>query len=54
MITLLNMIQFINAVGLEEPKVEEIKFGICGPGTKLINGICIIIDRPSVKPWWQF
>ena len=42
------------AVGLEEPKVEEKKFGICGPGTKLIDGICTIVDRPSVKPWWQF
>ncbi len=42
------------AVGLEEPKIEEKKFGICGPGTKLIDGICTIVDRPSVKPWWQF
>ncbi|MGV7226900.1 MAG: fibronectin type III domain-containing protein [Nitrosopumilus sp.] len=47
------------AVGLEEPKVEEPKieekkFGICGPGTKLIEGVCTIVDRPVVKPWWQF
>ena len=42
------------AVGLEEPKVEEKKFGICGPGTKLIDGVCTIVERPSVKPWWQF
>ena len=42
------------AVGLEEPKVEEKKFGICGPGTKLIDGVCTIVEMPSVKPWWQF
>ena len=42
------------AVGLEEPKVEEKKFGICGPGTKLIDGICTIVERPVVRPWWQF
>ena len=42
------------AVGLEEPKVEEKKFGICGPGTKLIDGVCTIVERPAVKPWWQF
>ena len=42
------------AVGLEEPKIEEKKFGICGPGTKLIDGVCTIVERPVVKPWWQF
>jgi hypothetical protein len=51
------------AVGLEEPKVEEQKtapkvkekkFGICGPGTKLIDGVCTIVEKPIVKPWWQF
>ena len=42
------------AVGLEEPKVEEKEFGICGPGTKLIDGVCTIVERPVVKPWWQF
>ncbi|WP_246271138.1 fibronectin type III domain-containing protein [Nitrosopumilus cobalaminigenes] len=42
------------AVGLEEPKVEEKKFGICGPGTKLIDGVCTIVEKPAVKPWWQF
>lgn len=42
------------AVGLEEPKVEEKKFGICGPGTKLIDGVCTIVERSSVKPGWQF
>ena len=33
------------AVGLEGPE-----FGICGDGTKLIEGVCTIIQ----KPWWQF
>ncbi len=42
------------AVGLEQPKVEEKKFGICGPGTKLIDNVCTIVERPVVKPWWQF
>jgi titin len=52
------------AVGLDEPKVEEPKtevpkvkekkFGICGAGTKLIDGVCTIIEKPVVKPWWQF
>ena len=43
------------AVGLEEPE-----FGICGSGTKLIDGVCTIIDQdylhsiPTPKPWWQF
>ena len=42
------------AVGLDEPKVEEKKFGICGPGTKLIEGVCTIVVVPDVKPWWHF
>ena len=37
------------AVGLEEPE-----FGICGDGTKLIDGICTIIKKINEKPWWQF
>ena len=37
------------AVGLEEPE-----FGICGEGTKLIDGICTIIEKTIQKPWWQF
>ena len=37
------------AVGLEEPE-----FGICGDGTKLINGVCTIIQKMIEKPWWQF
>ncbi len=42
------------AVGLEEPVVKEKKFGICGPGTKLIDSVCTIVDKPVVKSWWQF
>jgi hypothetical protein len=43
-----------HAVGLEEPEVEEKQFGICGPGTKLIDGVCTIVEVPSEKPWWIF
>jgi hypothetical protein len=48
-----------HAVGIEEPKVEEEKteekkFGICGPGTKLIDNVCTIIEMPVAKPWWKF
>jgi len=47
------------AVGLEEPDVAEPevkvkKFGICGTGTKLIEGVCTVIEKPNMKPWWQF
>ena len=42
------------AVGLDEPKAEEKKFGICGLGTKLIDDVCTIVQKPVVKPWWQF
>jgi sugar lactone lactonase YvrE len=35
------------AVGLEEPKVEEPKIGECGEGTQLVNGICTPIDKPK-------
>jgi len=37
------------AVGLEEPE-----FGICGEGTKLMNGVCTIVQKMIEKPWWQF
>ena len=37
------------AFGLEEPE-----FGICGDGTKLIDGVCTIIQKTDQKPWWQF
>ncbi|MCA9820952.1 MAG: hypothetical protein KC440_09620, partial [Nitrosarchaeum sp.] len=30
------------------------EYGICGKGTKLIDGVCTVIDIPKVKPWWQF
>ena len=48
-----------HAVGLEEPaveeeEIEEKKFGICGPGTKLIDGVCTVVEVPSAKPWWKF
>ncbi len=47
------------AVGLDEPKVETPKvetpqFGICGTGTKLIDGVCTLIEIPKAKPWWKF
>ena len=49
------------AVGLEGPAVEiveeiveEKKFGFCGTGTKLIDGVCTIVEKLNVKPWWQF
>ena len=52
------------AVGLEEPtletpkvdppKVDTPQYGKCGTGTKLINGICTVIDVPKIKPWWKF
>ncbi|MBI5859180.1 MAG: hypothetical protein HZB73_00230, partial [Nitrosarchaeum sp.] len=38
----------------ETPKTETPKFGICGAGTKLIDGICTVVDMPKVKPWWKF
>ena len=37
------------AVGLEKPEI-----GICGDGTKLIDGVCTIIQKNIEKPWWQF
>ena len=54
-----------HAVGLEAPAVEiaeeiakeiaeEKKFGFCGTGTKLIDGVCTIVEKLNVKPWWQF
>jgi len=33
---------------------DESKVGICGDGTKLINGVCTIIQKIIEKPWWQF
>ena len=47
------------AVGLDEqkvdtPKTDTPKFGICGTGTKLIDGMCTVIEIPKAKPWWKF
>ncbi|MCE9651502.1 MAG: hypothetical protein K8Q89_00320, partial [Nitrosarchaeum sp.] len=39
---------------VEPPKVEIPQYGKCGTGTKLIDGICTVIDIPKIKPWWQF
>ena len=39
---------------IETPKVEKPQFGICGTGTKLIDGICTVIDVPKAKSWWKF
>ena len=48
---------------MEEPMVEEPepkepepekKFGFCGTGTKLIDGVCTIVQKPVQKSWWQF
>ena len=39
---------------IETPKVETPQFGICGTGTKLIDGICTVIDVPKAKSWWKF
>jgi len=35
------------AVGLEEPVIEEPEFGECGEGTKLIDGKCTIVATKS-------
>ena len=35
-------------------ELEEPEFGICGEGTKLIDGVCTIIQKTIQKPWWQF
>jgi hypothetical protein len=35
------------AVGLDEPKVVPPKIGECGDGTKLIEGICTVVDQPG-------
>jgi hypothetical protein len=38
----------------EKPTVEKPKFGICGAGTKLVDGVCTLVDIPKAKPWWKF
>jgi hypothetical protein len=35
------------AVGLDEPEVMAPKIGECGEGTKLIDGICTVVDQPK-------
>ena len=35
------------AVGLEEPVVEEPKIGECGPGTKLVDGKCELEEKSN-------
>ena len=35
------------AVGLDEPVVVPPKIGVCGEGTKLIDGICTVVDQPG-------
>ena len=42
-----------HAVGLDDKKPEKV-YGYCGTGTKLIDGVCEIIDVTQQKPWWQF
>ncbi|HXW02827.1 MAG TPA: Ig domain-containing protein [Nitrosarchaeum sp.] len=34
-----------DAVGLEEPGIKEQESGQCGPGTDLVDGVCIIVDN---------
>ena len=38
----------------DDAEVKVKKFGICGTGTKLIEGVCTVIEKPNMKPWWQF
>ncbi len=42
-----------HAVGLDDKKPKKV-YGYCGTGTKLIDGVCTIIEIPPQKPWWQF
>ncbi|MDG7054423.1 MAG: hypothetical protein JRZ95_03825, partial [Nitrososphaerota archaeon] len=35
------------AVGLEEPVIKEPEFGECGVGTKLIDGVCEVVETSS-------
>jgi len=35
------------AVGLEEPVIKEPEFGECGIGTKLIDGVCEVVETSS-------
>ena len=40
-------ITIYDAVGVEEPVIEEPEFGECGEGTDLVDGMCVIIDNPD-------
>ncbi|MCV0430499.1 MAG: Ig domain-containing protein [Nitrosopumilus sp.] len=40
-------ITIYEAVGLDEEEIVEEEFGECGPGTDLVDGICVIIDEPQ-------
>lgn len=47
------------AVGLSEsihdnPENEQSKSPKCGSGTELVDGMCVLVEKPKVKPWWQF
>ena len=40
------------AVGLPDPAEQE---QVCGTGTKLVDGVCTLVEEPKPpKPWWQF
>ena len=34
-----------DAIGLDEPEIKEQESGQCGPGTKLVDGICTVDDN---------
>ena len=38
-------ITIYDAVGIQEPIIEEPEFGECGEGTDLVDGMCVIIDN---------
>jgi hypothetical protein len=38
-------ITIYDAVGVEEPEIEEEEFGECGEGTDLVDGMCVIVEQ---------
>jgi len=42
-----------HAIGLDDQTPKKV-YGYCGTGTKLIDGVCEIMEMPQQKPWWQF
>ena len=42
------------AVGISEVEESQKEFGYCGKGTKLVDGICTVVETPKQKSWWQF